>query len=334
MKTALFLFYASLVCSLSYSQTYAVTSFSKTINMSSEEKNITGNPIIKHKFSADPTALVYKDTVYLFTGHDEAPVGTEDYVMNDWLCFSSVDMVNWKEHPLPWSAKSFTWAKGDAYAAKVIERDGSFYFYAPVSPNSGKGKAIGVAVASHPTGPYKDAKDSPLITHDMLLSTDNEKANLDPSVLIDDDGQAYIFWGNKTCYYARLKNNMIEIEGNIQTVSLPGFEEGAHIYKRNGWYYLAYGYGSPEKVAYAMSKHINGPWNFKGILNELAGNCETNRPCTLYFKGRSYFIYHNGGLENGGSHRRSVCIDYLYYNADNTIKRVIMTTEGVNAVSE
>ena len=95
------------------------------------KKNIsTGNPIITHKFTADPTALIYQGIVFLITGHDEAPIGTEDYVMNEWLCFSSTDMVNWKEHPVPFRAKDFSWAKGDAYAAKVIEREGQFYLYA------------------------------------------------------------------------------------------------------------------------------------------------------------------------------------------------------------
>lgn len=300
--------------------------------MATEQHALPGNPVIKHKYSSDPSALVHGGTVYLFTGHDEAPVGTENYLMNDWLCFSSTDLVTWTKHLDPMSAKDFSWAKGDAYAAKVIERSGKFYFYAPVSPAAMKGKAIGVATAGHPTGPYQDAKGSPLITHDMLPPTDNEKANLDPTVLIDDDGQAYIFWGSKKCYYARLHANMIELSGSIKTVDLPNFEEGAHIFKRNGWYYLAYGYGSPEKVGYAMSRHIDGPWQFKGILNEIAGNCETNRPCTVDFKDKSYFIYHNGGLKNGGSHRRSVCIDYLHYNSDDTLKRVIMTSEGVQPV--
>ena len=131
----------------------------------------------------------------------------------------------------------------------------------------------------------------------MLPPTNNDKANLDPTVLVDDDGQVHIFWGNKTCYYAKLKDDMISLDGEIRQVDLPGFEEGAHIHQRNGWYYLSYGYQMPEKVAYAMSRHIEGPWEFKGILNEVAGNCQTNRPCIIDFKGQSYFIYHNGALE-------------------------------------
>lgn len=293
---------------------------------------LTGNPIVQHKFTSDPTALIYNDTVYLYTGHDEAPPGTEEYVMNDWLCFSSTDLSTWNEHPVPLKATDFSWAKGDAYASKVIQKGKKFYWYAAVTHSSISGKAIGVATSSSPTGPFYDELGKALITHEMLPVAKNEKANLDPSILVDDSGEAYIFWGNGTCYYTRLKDNMRELEGSIRVVDLPGFEEGAHVHKRNGWYYLSYGYGMPEKVAYAMSRSIHGPWLFKGILNEIAGNCQTNRPCIIDFKGSSYFLYHNGALKGGGSHRRSVCIDYLYYNTDDTIKRIIMTSEGVKAV--
>lgn len=288
-----------------------------------------GNPVIRHKYTADPTVIVYHDTVYLYTGHDEAPPGQERYVMNDWLCFSSDNLITWKEHPVPLKATSFTWASGDAYASKMIRHNGQFYWFTAVSHATIKGKAIGVAVADHPTGPFVDAKGAALITQHMIPDPHIEKVNLDPTVLIDDDGTAHIFWGNSVCYYARLKPNLLELDSPVQCISLPGFTEGAHIHKRNGWYYLSYGYGFPEKVAYAMSKSIHGPWTFKGILNEIAGNCQTNRPAILDFKGQSYFFYHNGALKEGGSHRRSVCIDHLYYNDDDTIKRVIMTSEGV-----
>jgi len=288
-----------------------------------------GNPIIRHKFTCDPTVLVHHHSIYLYTGHDEAPAGVDQYIMNDWLCFSSTDMNSWVEHPVPLKATDFKWAKGDAYASKVVERDGIFYWYVAVTHASTPGKAIGVAVSSSPTGPFQDKKGSALISSEMLPPTKNEKANLDPSVLIDDNGVAYIFWGNGTCYYAKLKENMFELDGSIRTVSLPNFEEGVHIHKRNGWYYLTYGYGMPEKVAYAMSRNIDGPWEFKGILNELVENCETNRPAIVDYNNRSYFFYHNGALTGGSSHRRSVCVDELHYNDDHTMKRVVMTKERV-----
>lgn len=289
-----------------------------------------GNPIIRHKFTADATVLVHHDTVYLYSGHDEAPAGTYAYRMNEWLCFSSKDLIQWFEHPVPLAPKTFAWAKADAYASKVIERNGKFFWYVAVTPTHAQGKAVGVAVADSPTGPFTDALGSALISSGSHLVPGSD--NFDPSAIIDDDGQAYIFWGKNVCYYAKLKSNMIGLQGEIKQIELPDFMEGVHVHKRNNWYYLSYGYGFPEKVGYAMSQNINGPWEFKGILNELAGNCETNRPAILDFKGRSYFFYHNGALRGGGSHRRSICIDYLNYNPDGTMRRVIMTSEGVDGV--
>ena len=289
----------------------------------------TGNPIFSHKFTSDPTVLLYDQKVYLYTGHDEAPPGVQNYIMRNWLCFSSADLINWEEHPIPLQAKDFSWASGDAFASCVVFNKQQFYWFAAVSHRDIPGKAIALGVSKTPTGPFRDAIGSALITGDDIPFDKNPMANLDPSVIIDTDGQAYIFWGNQQCYFAKLSDDMLSLQDKINTIELPGFSEGAHVFKRNDWYYLTYGYGSPEKVAYAMSPSIHGPWVFKGILNELAGNCETNRPAILEFKGKNYFFYHNGALKGGGSHRRSVCVDYLYYNPDGTIKRVLMTSEGL-----
>lgn len=288
-----------------------------------------GNPIIRNHYTADPTVLVHEGTVYLYTGHDDPPCGIDDYHMHDWLCFSSKDLVHWTEHPSPLKATDFQWASGDAYASKVVEYEGKFYWFVSVTHAGGPYKAIGVAVSDNPTGPFADARGSALVTHDMLPVTESDKANLDPTVLIDDDGRAYLFWGNGQCYFAGLKANLTELAGPISVIDLPGFSEGAHIHQKNGIYYLAYGYGYPEKVAYAMSGQIEGPWDFKGILNEIAGNCATNRPAIIEFNGSDYFFYHNGALPEGGSHRRSVCIDRLFYEPDGSLRRVIMTTEGI-----
>lgn len=287
------------------------------------------NPIIRHKFTADPTALVFQDTVYLYTGRDEAPPGAEKYIMKEWLCFSSTNLSDWQEHPVPLKATDYEWAKGDAYASKVVAYDNKFFWFAAVTPREGEGKAIAVAVAENPAGPFKDALGAPLVTKSMIDAVDASGDNFDPTVLVDDDGGAWLSWGKKICYFARLAPNLLAIDGPIKTIDLPAFQEGAHIHKRNDWYYLSYGYEMPEKVAYAMSKNIGGPWEFKGILNDVPANCETNRPCIIDFKDRSYFFYHNGKLENGGSHRRSVCIDYLHYNPDGTMKKIVMTDEGI-----
>jgi beta-xylosidase len=305
----------------------------QTLSMNNDDTSFTatGNPIIKYKYTADPAAMVYKDKVYLYTGHDAAAAKENRYVMHDWLCFSTNDMVNWTEHPSPLNTKAFAWAKDDAWAGQVIERNGKFYWYVAITHDSThRGKAIGVAVADNPLGPFKDAKGSAIITNDMTTGTKISWDDIDPTVFIDDNGQAYLFWGNTILNYVKMKENMIDMGGPIHTIDLPHFTEAPWIHKNKDWYYLSYAYEFPEKIAYAMSRNIEGPWQYKGILNEIPGNSNTNHQAIIQFKGKWYFIYHNGALvPDAGSFHRSVCIDYLYYNKDGTLKRVVMTGEGV-----
>ena len=295
------------------------------------------NPIITDAFTADPAALVYKDTVYLYAGQDEAPNDKhQGYVMNRWLCYSSTDMVTWTPQGSPLKATDFSWAKGAAWASQVIERDGKFYWYAPVDHATIRGMAIGVAVSDSPTGPFKDARGSALITNDMTPDTKIGWGDIDPTVYIEDNGQAWIFWGNTKCYFAKLKANMTELDGPIQSVpadQVKAFTEAPWIHKHGNLYYLSYATGFPEKEAYCTATSLAGPWTYRGLLSEGAFNSNTIHQAIIEFKGQSYFIYHNGGRQVpniGTSFRRSVCIDYLYYNADGTIKRIQQTTEGVS----
>lgn len=293
----------------------------------------TGNPVFRHKYTADPAALVYKDRMYIYAGRDVCPPRENRYVMNEWLLFSTNDMKTWTEHPLPLKTTDFAWANGEAWASQVIERNGKFYWYVTVNHRTIHGKSIGVAVADSPVGPFKDAKGSAIITNDLTTQfTKISWEDIDPTVIIDDDNQAYLFWGNTQCYYVKLKENMIDTIGPIVPVlNLPRYTEAPWIHKNKNWYYLSYASEFPEKIVYAMSKNVTGPWEYKGVLNELAGNSNTNHQSIVKFKGKWYFVYHNGGADvNGGSFRRSVCIDRLYYNKNGTMKRVKMTTEGVN----
>lgn len=322
MKKTILFFVTSITSSLAFAQQKDTTFTSN------------GNPIITHKYTADPAALVYKDTFYLYTGHDVAPKDKARYEMHDWLCFSTTDMKHWTEHPSPLNVKAFAWAKDDAWASQVIERNGKFYWYVAISHATIHGKAIGIAVADNPKGPFKDALGKALITNDMTTETKISWDDIDPTVFIDDDGQAYLFWGNTTLHYVKLKENMIEMDGEIKTITgLPNFTEAPWVHKYKGWYYLSYAYQFPEKIAYAMSKNINGPWQYKGILNEIAGNSNTNHQAIVTYKGKHYFVYHNGALTaDHASFHRSVCMDELFYNKDGTIKRIVMTSEGVKPI--
>lgn len=289
-----------------------------------------GNPIVTDKYTADPAALVDNGTLYVFAGHDEAPDNKEFYEMHEWLVYSTKDMKTWTAYPSPLNVKAFSWAKDDAWASQVIKRNGKYYWYVAVEHGTIHGKSIGVAVSDSPVGPYKDALGKALVTNDMTKETNISWDDIDPTVIVDKDDQAWLIWGNTKCYYAKLKPNMIELDGPIGVFDLPYFTEAPWINYRNGWYYLSYASGFPEKIVYAMSKNIAGPWTYKGILNELAGNSNTNHQAIVDFKGKTYFIYHNGAINtHGGSFRRSFCVDELHYNSDGTMKKIIMTSEGV-----
>lgn len=296
------------------------------------------NPIIKDIFATDPAPMVYHDTVFLYTGHDTASVTATNYKMPDWHVYASTDMVNWKDYGAVLSPHTFSWATGDAYAAQCIERNGKFYWYVATfhkkDSASNGGAAIGVAVSDHPTGPFKDAIGKALITNEMTTDMKYGWDDIDPTVFIDDDGQAYLFWGNGSCKWIKLKDNMIEAASPITTFKPEHYIEGPWVYKRNGLYYLVYaGAGTkPEMIEYCTAKNIQGPWEYRGIIQGNVFNSFTTHPGIIDYKGKSYFFYHNGARPTGGSYRRSICVDYLHYNADGTIQKVIQTKQGVEAV--
>jgi hypothetical protein len=296
------------------------------------------NPVVQTIYTADPAPMVCKDTVYLYTGHDED--GSKYFTMKDWRCFSSTDMVNWTDHGSPLSLKDFSWVKSDAWAGQCIERNGKFYYYVPVTQKHGGG-AIGVAVADSPTGPFHDALGHLLVTTGW--------GDIDPTVFIDDDGQAYLYWGNPNLYYVKLNQDMISFDtsiGNKGVVKVPlteeGFgkrngdpkratlyEEGPWFYKRNGLYYMVYAAsGIPENICYATSTNATGPWTFKGVIMPTQGRSFTDHPGLIDYKGHSYFFYHNGALPGGGGFTRSVCVEEFKYNADGTFPTINMTKDG------
>ncbi len=291
------------------------------------------NPIIKDQFTADPAALVYQDTVFVYTGHDEQEINGEGYLMNEWLVFSSTDLQNWTPRGAALAVSDFSWAARDAWAGHCVEANGRFYWYICAEHKDVPGKAIGVAVSDYPTGPFTDALGHALVTNDMTTAINSFWDDIDPAVYVDDDGQAYIYWGNTVCYYAKLKPNMIELDGDIHVVEgVPNFTEAPHIHKYNGQYYLTYAAGWPEATHYSVSDHITGPWEYKGQFNAVVENSPTNHQTIIDYEGQSYFIYHNGSLNTGGEYRRSVCIDSMFYDADGTIRPIIQTRTGVKSI--
>ncbi len=298
------------------------------------------NPIIRDRFTADPAPLVVGDTLYLYTGHDQA-TGQEMFNMREWLVFSTKDMKTWTPHAPIMNVKDFKWAKQDAWASQAIEKNGKFYFYAAVEhDNTHPGKAIAVAVADSPTGPFVDAKGSALITNQMTPEGTHSWEDIDPTVFTDDDGTTWIAWGNRDCYIAKLKANMIELDGPIRKITPPHFEEGPWLHKRGELYYLTYASldrttQTDEHISYATATSLAGPWTYRGELSKSGKNSFTIHAGITEFKGQWYIFLHNAALsignETGALGRRAVTAEYLEYNADGTLKPVLQTEAGVSA---
>ncbi|WP_335987540.1 glycoside hydrolase family 43 protein [Glycomyces sp. MUSA5-2] len=294
------------------------------------------NPIVQHLYTADPAPLVYNGRVYLYTGHDED--GATYFDMREWRVFSSSDMVNWTDHGTPMNLDTFAWADENAWAGHVAQRGGKFYWYVPVR-NAATGRmAIGVAVADSPTGPFRDALGRPLV----------ENGEIDPAIFIDDNGQAYMYWGNPNLWYVRLNTDMISFSGAPTQIPLTtaGFgtrtgnpsrptlyEEAPWVYKRNGQYYMIFAAECcSEFIAYSTAPSPTGPWTYRGTVMPRQGSSFTNHPGIVDFNGSSYFFYHNGALPGGGGFARSVAVERFSYNANGTIPTINMTTAGAPQV--
>ena len=307
--------------------------------VSAQAETVPGtNPIFRDTFTADPSPLVVGDTLYVYVGHDEAKEG-QMFNIVEWLCYSTKDMKTWTPHGSIMKPTDFTWATGDAWAAQTVERDGKFYFYTTVQHGQPHvGKAIGVAVADHPLGPFKDARGTALV-HDGTTPSPYGWNDIDPTVFIDDDGTAWLAWGNPVLYLAKLKRNMTELDGPIEKIALPNYTEGPWISKHKGLYTITYpslaqqGFG--ERMCYATAPSMAGPWTYRGFLTGPAKNSFTIHPGIVEFKGQSYLFYHNATLtlpdgRGPALGRRSVCVEYLCYNADGTMQPVTQTVEGIS----
>ena len=280
------------------------------------------NPIVQTNYTADPAPMVYGDTLYVYTSHDEDVTVGNFYTMNDWRLYSTEDMVNWTDHGSPAGLHTFSWSTDNAWAPQCVERDGKFYLYVPLNNNTGA--KIGVAVADSPFGPFTDPIGRELAQSGSMA--------IDPTVFVDDDGQAYLYWGNGNLRFVRLNEDMISTSGSVTSnVPMQGFTEGPWFYKRGSLYYLVYA-GSGEKISYATSNAPEGPWTFKG---DIFGNpsIATNHPGVVDYKGHSYMFYHNGALPGGGSFKRSVCVEEFTYGADGSIPQLTMSAEGPSAVA-
>lgn len=275
-------------------------------------------PLIQTKYTADPAPMVHNDTVFLYTTHDEDD--SQGFKMLDWLLYSSTDMVNWTDHGAVASLKNFKWVTRDngAWAQQVVYRNGKFYMYCPIH-----GQGIGVLESDTPYGPFKDPIGKPLVWQKEHWD------DIDPTVLIDDDGQAYMYWGNPNVYYVKLNEDMISYSGEIVKLEErpEHYQEGPWLYKRNEHYYLAFASTCcPEGLGYAMSDSPTGPWTTKGYIMKPTQRTRGNHPGIIDYKGSTYVFGLNYDLmhmETFKHHeRRTSSASKINFNADGTIQEL------------
>ena len=289
------------------------------------------NPIFQTYYSPDPAPVVFGDTVCVYTGNDE---GGSFFTMHGWRVSCSTDMVNWTDRgELILEAGDFGGSanKNEDWAAQVIRRNGKYYYYVTVGTPAGR--AINVAVSDKPEGPFKDALNG------QHLAGPNWDY-IDPTVWIDDDGQAYLYWGNPKLFWAKLNENMISLDGGVHETDMSSgfapsgssvYTEGPWIHKRGKKYYMIYAsHGVPEKISYSTSDSPTGPWKWGGVIMDQGNNTAfTNHSGIIDFKGRSFFFYHNQKNVNGGGYSRSTAVEEFTWNADGSIPTIKSTDNGV-----
>lgn len=293
------------------------------------------NPIIRDQYSADPSARVFGDRVYVYPSHDI--LAPEGVARKDWFCmedyhvFSSENLIDWTDHGVIVEQNKVPWVLPNSYsmwAPDCIEKNGKYYFYFPSSPKDtvkiGRGFTIGVAVADTPTGPFLPEKNSI-----------KGVRGIDPNVFIDKDGEAYLYWSQGNIFGAKLKENMLELDSEVKTLaSLPskGLKEGPYVFERNGIYYMTYPHveNKIERLEYAISDNPLGPFKVMGvIMDESPTGCWTNHHSIIEFKNQWYLFYHHNDYSPTFDKARSIRADSLSFNSDGTIKKVIPTLRGI-----
>lgn len=296
--------------------------------------SIAQNPLIRNMYSADPSARVFGDSVYVYPSHDilaspgKGRVGW--FCMEDYHVFASKNLTDWKDDGLVVSQTTVPWAKPDGYsmwAPDCIYRNGKYYFYFPTAPNDsayGKGFAIGVAISDKPGGPFIPQATPIKNVH-----------GIDPNVFIDKDGQAYLYWSSGNIYGAKLKENMLELASDpliLKDLPEKGLKEGPYLFERNGIYYLTFPHveNKTERLEYSIGDNPLGPFKMTGvIMDESPTGCWTNHHSVIQFKNQWYLFYHHNDYSPKFDKARSIRADSLFFNADGTIKKVIPTLRGI-----
>jgi arabinoxylan arabinofuranohydrolase len=270
-------------------------------------------------FHADPSAHEWDQRFWIYPSHDLP--GSTDWNMIDWHVFSSKDLINWKDHGAIFSLSDITWADRWAWAPDCMKRNEMYYFYFTADDQ------IGVAVSDKPDGPFKDVLAKPLITRG-----ESGTRVMDPAIFIDDDGQAYIYFGQNHARVVKLKEDMITRDDDIIPLEVHQFHEGIWVHKNNKHYYVSYCSHTKtgdlhSKIEYAIGESPLGPFYYQG---EIIDNRSRNVHHSIVKFGNQWYLFYH--VQGPSWYERRVCAEYLSYNNDGTIQPITMTREGVKLI--
>lgn len=290
----------------------------------------SGNPIITDAYSADPSAHVFGDTLWVYPSHDRDDAAA--FSMEDYHAYYTTDMTQWHDAGVIFSPfKQTLWAKSAAWAPDCVERNGKYYLYYPTDK-----RHIGVAVGDSPKGPFHDPLGHPLLSIDSQ-GVVCDRDFIDPAVFIDDDGQAYLFVGQNTVCCVKLNDDMVSYDGKVHIIEgVKDFFEAVWVHKRNGIYYMSYSdgpfRGHDPRIAYCTATSPMGPYTYQGVILDPV-NSGTNHHSIVTYRGQDYLFYHTADISRRLTPdyhcgvRRSVCVDSLFYNQDGTIRKVKPTLD-------
>jgi len=323
------------------------------------EQKLTSDPLVTDIYTADPSAHVFNNRIYIYPSHDiESNVAMNDdgghFAMTDYHILS-MNEVGGKvtDHGVALDIKDIPWAGRQLWAPDAAFKNGTYYLYFPVKDKSDVFR-IGVATSSSPTGPFKP-EPTPIAN----------SFSIDPTVFTDTDGQSYMYfggiWGGQlqrwqngkydpkgsatdsqkenepalTAKVARLSDDMKSFAEPVKDVVILDqegkplltkdhdrrFFEAAWLHKYNGKYYFSYSTGDTHNIAYAIGDNPYGPFTYQGvILKPVVG--WTNHHSIIEFKGKWYLFYHDSKLSGGQTHLRSVKVTELSYRPDGTIETI------------
>jgi hypothetical protein len=265
-------------------------------------------------FNADPTARVFDGELWLYPSHDIA--GSTGWNMVDWHAFSSVDLIHWTDHGVIFGLKDITWANKFAWAPDCIARNGKYYFYFPADFQ------IGVAVSDRPSGPFKDT-----LGHPLIARNESKSVAMDPCVFIDEDGQAYLYFGQNQLFVVKLGADMVTRASPIAPLKVEHYHEGIWVHKRAGLYYFSYPSSLGDHVAnlleYSTAPTPTGPFTYRGVIMD---NRSRNVHHSIIKVGERWLLFYH--VQGPSPYERRVCVEDLSYNPNGTIRPVPMTPEG------